>query len=191
MKKSSAKRMKETTKKKNRNVVKIDETSNEYETNKEFNDLEKEMINKKKIPKEVENKINNKVFENILIADAVMAFLYFISLGSLNIETPVFITDLRVFSVTLIVLTIILFEYSYKKENGNICIHGIESLILAIVTLLFTYLYTIYFNDFYLIVSSVSFLFGIYYVGKSILIYLKMRKKYLESINDITEIIKK
>lgn len=78
--------------------------------------IEQEIINKKKLPKEQENKMNKKAFEDILIADIVMVFLYFISLGSLNIETPIFITDLKVFSIGLIAFTIILFEISYKKK---------------------------------------------------------------------------
>ncbi len=186
MKKREAKRMKKTSNKKDDSIINIDE-----ETNRNIEKIEKEIVSKKQLPKEEENKINKKVFENILIANVVMIFLYLISLGSLNIETPVFITDLKVFSVTLIVFTILLFEYSYRKENGNICIHGIECFVLAIFMLVSTYLYTIYFSDFYLIVSIASFLFAIYYVGKSILIYLKMRKKYFESVNDISEIIKK
>lgn len=186
MRKKEGKRMKQTSKKMENSTINIDE-----EANKNIEKIEKEIVNKKKLPKEEENKINKKVFENILIANVIMIFLYLISLGSLNIETPVFITDLKVFSVTLIVFTILLFEYSYRKENGNICIHGIECFILAVFMLVSTYLYSIYFSDFYLIVSIASFLFAIYYVGKSILIYLKMRKKYFESVNDISEIIKK
>lgn len=191
MKKEKGKRMKEKSDKKKINTRNVDKEITKSDENNNIENLEKEIVGKKKLPKEEENKINKKVFENILIANIVMIFLYFISLGSLNIETPVFITDLKVFSTTLIIFTILLFEYSYRKEDSNICIHGIECFILAIFTLLSTYLYTIYFSDFYLIVSTVSFLFAIYYVGKSILIYIKMRKKYFESINDISEIIKK
>lgn len=186
MKKGEGERVKKVSKKKDDNTLKLDE-----EINRNIENLEKEIVNKKKLPKEEENKINKKVFENILIANVIMIFLYLISLGSINIETPVFITDLKVFSVALIVFTIMLFEYSYRKENANICIHGIECFVLAIFILVSTYLYTVYLSDFYLIVSIASFLFAIYYVGKSILIYIKMRKKYFESVNDITEIIKK
>ena len=81
--------------------------------------LEKEIVNKKKLPPEEENKINKKIFENMIIADILMAFFYLISLGSLNIETPIFITDLKVFSIGLIVLTVIIFEISYKKEIAD------------------------------------------------------------------------
>ena len=178
-------------KSKSNKIKEIDKQINKSEVNKNIEKIEKEIINKKKLPKEEENKVNKKIFENIMIANLIMIFLYLISLGSLNIETPIFITDLKVFSVTLIVFTILLFEYSYRKENGNICIHGIECFVLAVFMLISTYIYAINFNDFYLIVSTVSFLFAIYYVGKSIFIYIKMRRKYFESINDISEIIKK
>lgn len=164
---------------------------NEKELNEKLRGIEKEIVSKKELPKEETLKINKKVFENILIADVIMVFLYFISLGSWNIESTVFITDLKVFSMALIVFTIILFEYSYKKDNGNICIHGIECLFLSIFMLFSIYLYTMYIRSFDLIIASASFIFAIYYVAKAIIIYCKMRKQYFESINDISEIIKK
>ena len=104
--------------------------SEEKEINENIKNFEKEIQTKKELPKAVEEKINKKVFENLIIAIVVMLFLYFIGLGALNIETNIFLTDLRVFSVALSVFTIMLFEYSYRKENGNICIHGIECLLL-------------------------------------------------------------
>lgn len=164
---------------------------NEKQVSDNIEKLEKEMINKKKLPEEEMKKINKKVFENILIADIVLAFFYFISLGSFNIESGVFLTDLKVFSIGFIALTILLFEMSYKKDNGNLCIHGIECFILAIFMLFSTYLYVVYMKNFALIVASVSYLFGIYFVGKSIILYFKMRKQYVASLNDIGEIIKK
>lgn len=161
------------------------------EISENLESLEREMKTKKELPIDVEEKINKKVFENIVIADIIMMFLYFIGLGSLNIETNIFLTDLKVFSVTLIILTIMLFEYSYRKENSTMCIHGIECLILAIFTLLSIYLYTIYFKKFHMLVACVSFIFAVYYVGKTIIIYRKMKKQYVNGLNDINEIIKK
>lgn len=153
--------------------------------------LEKEIVNKKKLPPEEENKINSKIFENILIADILMAFFYLISLGSLNIETPIFITDLKVFSMGLIVLTVIIFEVSYRKENGNLCIHGIETLVIAIFMLFSTYLYTMYMKEFFMYVSIFAYIMAIYYAVKSIIIYRKMKKKYIASLSDIDKIVKK
>lgn len=185
--------MKEEKKQKKEKVVKENKKvkNSEKQVHENIRSLEKEILKKKELPNEELNKINKKVFENILIADIIMAFLYFVSLGSLNIESQIFIVDLKVFSIAFVVLAIILFEISYKKENGNICIHGIETLVLAIFTMLCISIYTIYLKEFHLYVATFSFLCGIYYVGKSIVIQQKMKKKYFASLNDIDEIIKK
>lgn len=163
----------------------------EKKINENINKLEEEIKNKKSIPKEEMTLINKKVFENIFIAIIVMIYFYFINMGSLNIETNVFLVDLKVFSICLIVFTIILFEYSYKKENGNICIHGIETLFIAIVTLFSIYAYTLFFDKFNLLIALSAFLFAIYYVGKSIIIYVKMKRNYFKKLSDIGDIIKK
>lgn len=160
-------------------------------TSDDMEQLEKEIINKKRLPEEEKTKIYKKVFENMLIADILMAFFYLISLGSFNIETQTFLMDLKVFSVGFILFTIILFEISYRKENGSLCIHGIECMAVAICILFFNYLYTMYMKDFYLYVSTFAYISSVYYVGKSIIIYRKMKKQYIASLSDIDEIIKK
>lgn len=164
---------------------------NEEELEKKIQGIEEEIIHKKQIPEVEMNKINKKVFENIVIADLVMIFFYFISLGSLNIESNVFVMDLKVFSMGLVIFSILLFERSYKKDSGNLCVHGIEALVLAIFMLFTPFIYATYFHKFHLIVSAVSFLSAIYYVGKTIYLYLKMKRNYYAKKNDINEIIKK
>lgn len=153
--------------------------------------FENERMDKKVLPKEEENKIHKKVFESILLADVVMAFLYCISLGSFNIETPIFLTDLKVFSLSLIVITILLFEISYRKENGSLAIHGIECFTLSIFMLFTSSIYTMYLKEFHLYVAIAAYAFAIYYVGKAIIVYQKMKKQYIASLSDIEEIIKK
>ena len=147
--------------------------------------------NKKKIPKNESERIYSKVSENILFAIIVMLYLYFIILGSINISTVAFLTDLEVFSILTLIISIILFEKSFKNSNRNLCIHGIEILILAVITLFAIYIYSLFVDRFKLIICSTSFAFGIYYVVKSILIYNKLRKNYYKNENDIKDIIKK
>lgn len=159
--------------------------------NKGMEQLEKDIMNKKHLPKEEEDKIHKRMFENILIADILMAFLYLVSLGALNIETPVFLKDLKIFSLGFIIFTIILFEISYKRENGKLAINGLESFAFSICILFSTYIYTIYMKDFDLYISLISYTFAMYYVVKSIIISKRIKKQYVESLSDIEEIIKK
>ena len=165
------------------------EISEEMKENLET--IEKEIKIKNYLPQEETEKISKKVFENILIADIVMIFLYFLSLGSINIESNIFITDLKVFSISLIIFTILLFEYSYRKENLNIFIHGLECFVSSLFILFSAYIYTFYLKEFDLIVTIVSCAFAVYYVLKSVIIGRRIKKQYFVNTSDINEIIKK
>lgn len=164
---------------------------NESEMAENLKCIEKEINNKKQLPIDQVNKINKKIFENMLIADFVIAFLLFISLESLNIETSIFIRNLKIFSIMLILFTVAMFEYSYSKENVNIFVHGLECFFLSLFTLLSTYLYAIYFRNFQFIVVIATLIATTYFILKSLTIYLWMRKKYFNSLNDINKIIER
>jgi len=144
----------------------------------------------KQLSKEQLNEINKRVFNNILIAIFVMLYFYFINLASINIEPEKLETDLKVFSIITIFLTIIIFEIAYKKDSGKITIYGIESLLISLSTLFLAYFFTIYSKTFNLMVFWISLIFAIYYVLKSIIIYIRMKKQYKKSLSDINDIIK-
>lgn len=158
---------------------------------KELETIEKEIKKQTIIPKEKMNKIYAKVFENILYAMVILLYFILINIGSTSIRQDIFITDLKVFSITSIIVTICVFEYAYKKESGKYTIHGIELLILSICTLLSIRIYTIYNRKFISAIASIALLFAIYYVGKSIIIYVKEKKKAKKITNDIFKISKK
>ncbi|MCI9365270.1 MAG: hypothetical protein HFJ54_01195 [Clostridia bacterium] len=88
--------------------------------------LEKEIEAKKKLPKEVKEKINSKVFENVVILVIIMVYFVALNLGMNNIPTENYIMDLKVFSIMLLVITIMTFEFGYKKDDGGIWLHGVE-----------------------------------------------------------------
>ena len=99
--------------------------------------------------------------------------------------------DLQVFSGVTLGIAIIIFEKAYKNDSSEYAIHGIETLFLAIVTLISIYVLSKYEEKFVAIIAFVCYMFAIYYVGKSIVIYLKMRQKALKRTNDIRKIAKK
>lgn len=152
--------------------------------------LEKEIEEKKKLPKEKIIEINTKIFQNIMLAITIMLFLLFINLGYRNIGKEAYITDLKVFSISLIIITIILFEKAYKKDSGQWAIHGIEVFVLSVLTLSFPFIVSTLPEQFMLIVGCISFLFGIYYVGKSIIINIKEKRSYFKNNSDIKQITK-
>lgn len=152
--------------------------------------IAKDKKEKRKLPKEVENRINKRLFSNIMIAVVIMIYFILLSLGNVNIEQPAFVVDLKVFSITFLVLAVIIFEKSYKKDDGALCIYGIETLVLAIVTLLSVYVNLLVHDKFIGLISIASLLFAIYYVVKATFIYIRDKKAYIKDQNDISEIIK-
>lgn len=146
---------------------------------------------KKKIPTDELERLNNRIFKNMIIAIVIILYLLLIHMGALNIETTTYIMDLKVFSMLLIGLTILIFEISYKKDSGILCIYGMEILMLAIITLLLPTYYTIQNENYGMIIASILITFTIYYIIKSAIIYYKERKLHLKKVSDINEIIKK
>ncbi len=161
------------------------------EQKKNIENLEKVIEEKKKMPKEVKEKINSKVFENMVIAAIVMVYLLALNMGMSNIPTDMYITDLEVFSIILLVATILLFEYGYKKDNGEIWLHGVEVMVIAIFTLYLIYLYSIYYSTYGTLLVSVAILYLLYYAIKIIIIQRRIKTSYKKSLKDIGEIVKK
>ena len=152
--------------------------------------IEEEIKKQTTISDERKNKINKSIFHNIAIANVIMLYFIFIVLGYQTITPDKFIIDLQVFSVITMGISIIVFEKAYKKDSTEYAIHGIESLFLSIVTLISIYVFSKYREKFADIMIIVCYLFAIYYVAKSIIIYLKMKTKALERTSDIRKIVK-
>jgi len=154
-----------------------------------IDDIKETIKTKKTIPEEEIREINKHLFRNILGAVIVITYFIFINLGFINIKTEVYITDLKVFSLCILFLAITLFEYAYKNENGIFAIHGIEMLILSIINVGLIYVNLMLSSRYTVIVAAISFIFAIYYLLKTIVIYFRSRKKYF--IDNMKEIMKK
>ena len=150
--------------------------------------IEEEIKKQTTIPEKRQNKINKRIFINILIAEIIIIYFIFIIMGYMKLEANTYLVDLRVFSMITIGITIIIFERAYKKDSDELAIYGIESLILSICTLMTMFIINSYKAKYIYIINSISMLFGVYYVGKSIFIYCKMRKKALKRVSDIHKI---
>lgn len=144
----------------------------------------------KKIPKQEHNKILEKVIKNILIAIIVM--IYFIIINILQIRLITNIMDITIKSLSMLLLFfgIVLIERAYKKDNAEIFITSIEVLVLAVHTLFINYVISKYKFDFRTYILASSYIFAIYYILKTIIIYIKSKKQYFKSLSDISEIVK-
>ena len=152
-------------------------------------EVKKNIINKIKVPKEQKEKIYVKIFKEFGIAILIFLYFLFLDLGYIRVEGNVFKEDLHTFAGILVISSVLLFESAYRKYSEEIAIHGIEVLVLAILTLFMPYIY------FYRGVS-LKFLYSIspiyiagYFAVKSFVIYNKEVKKYKDSLSDVKEIL--
>lgn len=135
-------------------------------------------------------KVNEKVFENIIIAVAIMLYFIIINFSYYRIEESMLHLGLKVTSMAILILSIIIFEIAYKKDSGKIAIYGIEILVLAVHALSIIQVVGITKIKFTTYILISSYIIGIYYILKASIIYTIDRKKYLESLSDIKEIVK-
>lgn len=157
---------------------------------KHLEEIEEEIKKQTTISEEKKNKMNRIIFHNIAIANIIMLYFIFLILGYKTISSETFMIDLQVFSIITIGITIIIFEKAYKKDSTEYAMHGIETLALSVATLLSTYAYARYQEKFIYIMLTTCYIFAIYFVAKSIIIYLKMKSKALKRTKDIRKIAK-
>lgn len=152
--------------------------------------VDKKVIKKNRVPKEITQEIIKKIFKNLILAIGIM--LYFIVSYILYIQVGLekikIIT--KAFSGIFLLLSIIILEFAYKKDSGTYAITAIEILILSIHALFIEHIIAIYKFDFRMYLLTSAFVFAIYYILKSIIIFTRARIKYLKTLSDISEIVK-
>lgn len=146
---------------------------------------------KKKIPKEISQEILKKIFANILRAIGIMLYFIILNLAHSTMQQERLVGDIEVFAGAFLVVGIYFFERAYKKDNGYTAITGIEFLVLSLHSLSIMHVITMFHYDFRYYLLTSSYVFSIYYVLKAIILYTKEKRAYLNSLSDISEIVKK
>lgn len=147
-----------------------------------------EIEEQKKLKKEEKSILLNKVFDNLLIATNIvlLIFIFLLARKFLNREHAELLYKMS--SIIFGILTITLFEISYRKQNKTLAIHGIEMFFLSIIILFMPYMFYEKAGNWKLLIGVYAF---IYYVIKIIVIYYKQKSAHLKKVNDIQEIVKK
>ncbi len=149
----------------------------------ELEKIKKEIRNETSIPKEKRNELYKMIFENILFAIAILIYFIFIDIGYMLMKKQNFEITLKVSSM--------IFEYAYKKESGKYTIKGIEMLLISITTLIIMQIYKFYNNKLINSITILALAFSIYYMVKSIIIYIKYKKNIKKQANNIYRITKR
>lgn len=167
----------ETDQKENLKIDETEEKSNKKEKNKEKNKITDVTV--------------NKIFYNVLLAILFMIYFFVLNIGYGAIMVQRLEKDIQLFAGVFLIIGLIFLEKSYKKDDGQKAITAIEFLVMSIHSLSIMHVVTRYKFDFQIYLTASSYIFAIYYILKSIIIYTKGRKKYLDDLSDVKDIVKK
>lgn len=148
-----------------------------------------EKINEeRKLDKETKKEIQKKVLKNFLIAVIILFIWESFKLIAINFERQIATLIFKEVSVGIFLITLFLFEISYRRDSDSLAITSIEMFILSIVTLLAPY---ILISKPKLYTSIIDIYFVIYYATKNLYIFKNEKSEYLKRKNDIKEIVKR
>lgn len=144
-----------------------------------------------KIPKEISQDLLKKIFKNLLKAIGIIIYFMILNLAYSSMKHERLLEDIKVFSGSFLLVGLLCMEKAYKSEKGELVILGIELLILSFHSLSIIHIITLFNYNFQYYLLTSSYIFAIYYVLKSIILYTKEKNAYLKSFSDISEIVKK
>lgn len=151
--------------------------------------LEKTIKERKKLPNEVKNSITKNVFANTIMVIIITLITLLINTLFIKLKTSEFQNYLKVIQIIVCLISIGIFEYSYKKDSFKKSIYGIEFTGFSIAVLYTQYMYVLKGKVNFLI--NILILYIVYYFVKSVIIGVHIRNKFLkENISDVKEIVK-
>lgn len=144
--------------------------------------LEKIKNEIKKSKKDSKDKVKNSslrknLVRNLFIAIIVTIYFLFIDLGINSIPVTVYLLDLKTFAIFIAIISIIIFERAFKKDENYLAIHGIEMIALGIETLLLLQLYSAGNEYFNYILLAITLGMIAYYLIKCLCIYIRYKVK--------------
>ena len=152
--------------------------------------MENDSKEKNNIVKKINDLVTGNVLNNLVYASMITIYFMFFNMYAVFTETEIFIQYIKKASFIFLLFSIFIFEIAYKKDNDEISLNGIEFLVLSIFSLLIQYIPKLLKIDENTYMLAGTYIFLIYYGIKNIIIYTCERKKELDNLSDIKEIVK-
>lgn len=151
----------------------------------------KEKTVPKELPKEISQEILKEIFKNVLKAIGLMIYFIVLNMAYSSMKHERLIEDIKVFAGAFLLVGLIMLEKAYKEDKGEPALTGIELLVISLHSLSIMHVITMFKYEFQYYLLTSSYVFAIYYIFKSIILYTKEKRAYLKSFSDISEIVKK
>lgn len=149
-----------------------------------------EIEKKRKLPKSVKETISTDIFQNLVAAIIVVAYLSAINVIYYSFETNIFEEYMKYLALGIILVTIIVFELSYRKKSLKFCFIGIELLACGVLSLYIPYIYLHTTRALRVGIMVLPAVLLIYYAIKSLLIFKQKQFHYQNNLSDVKQILK-
>lgn len=152
--------------------------------------MQLEIEEKRRLPQTVKDNISTDIFQNILAAIIIVAYLCVINIIYYKFQSSMFEEYMKYFALGIILITIIVFEVSYRKNSLKFCFIGIELLICGVLSLYIPYIYLHTTTALRCAIMVLPAGLVIYYGIKSLIIFKQKQFKYQNNLSDVKEIVK-
>lgn len=149
-----------------------------------------EIEKQRKLPEHIKEKIHTNIFQNLIAAIIILAYLLAIDITYRVCEAEVFEYYMKYYALGIILGTVFVFEIAYRKNSKKYTLIGVELLCCGILSLYIPYIYIHTSSQFRNIVMILPAFLTVYYLIKSILIYKAKQFKYTSNLSDVKEIVK-
>lgn len=152
--------------------------------------MQLEIEEKRKLPKKIKDNISTNIFQDLLVAIIIMAYFCIINFSYYNFENNVFEENMKYFALAIIILTVIAFEVSYRKNSVKLLIIGLELFACGILSLYIPYIFLHSTSALRISIMILPAFLVVYYGLKSFIIFKGKQLQYRNNLSDIKEIVK-
>ena len=142
----------------------------------------------RKIPRKVEKEIFARMVANCALGISMVILIFAFLICGSYLEKTLATKIYNVGAIIFLVFALTVIEIAYKKDSDKGALTSVELLLLSIFTLFAPVIFLkIQYNTIYFTLALIA----IYYTIKISKIYITEKNKYLNTLSDITNIIKK
>lgn len=152
--------------------------------------MQLEIEEKRKLPEKIKDNISTNIFQDLLVAIIIMLYFCVINFSYYNFENTVFEENMKYFALGIIVLTVIMFEISYRKNSVKLLIIGLELFSCAVLSLYIPYIFLHSTSAVRISVMILPAFLLVYYAIKSFIIFKRKQFEYRNNLSDIKELVK-
>ena len=114
-----------------------------------------------------------------------------LNLVFLKFDTEIFRRTLKITSIVSMIATIVFYEISFTKRSSTYAIHGVETMMFAIYLIYSLSLYKTNPDQYVKINVIAEIVIILYYIIKSIVMNIQMKKKSEHHQSDIRAILRR